>query len=242
MYHDIYESNINESGFLRKRDLPYKLNAIQFEEQIKAIKGYCGKNKKSQDDIVFTFDDGGKSFYNIVAPILEKYGFRGIFFVTTQYIGTKTFLSKDEIIKLHQRGHIIGSHAHTHEHMYSLSNEEVVKEWQTSIEILCNILGERINHVSIPNGDVSKRVLEAISNNDIQYVYTSKPTTQTKNYKGMEIIGRYVVLSDSSTEEILSIVSHNLKRFTLYAKYQTLKLIKSVLGSYYVKFKNVIFK
>ena len=242
MYHDIYESNINESGFLRKRDLPYKLNAIQFEEQIKAIKGYCGKNKKSQDDIVFTFDDGGKSFYSVAAPILEKYGFKGLFFVTTQYIGTKTFLTRNEILELHQRGHIIGSHAHSHEHMYSLSNDEVVKEWQNSIDILSNILGENIKNVSIPNGDVSKRVLDAISSHDIQYVYTSEPTTQTKNYKGMEIIGRYVVLSDSSKEEILSIVSCNLKRCILYTKYHILRLIKRVLGSYYVQLKNVIFK
>lgn len=242
MYHDIYESNVNESGFLRKRDYPYKLNSIKFEEQIKAIKGYCGKNKKSQDDIVFTFDDGGKSFYSVAAPILEKYGFKGLFFVTTQYIGTKTFLTRNEILELHQRGHIIGSHAHSHEHMYSLSNDEVVKEWQNSIDILSNILGENIKNVSIPNGDVSKRVLDAISSHDIQYVYTSEPTTQTKNYKGMEIIGRYVVLSDSSTEEILSIVSCNFKRCILYTKYHILRLIKRVLGSYYVQLKNVIFK
>ena len=40
MYHDIYTCDTTESGFQRKRDLPYKISALSFEEHVKTIKYY----------------------------------------------------------------------------------------------------------------------------------------------------------------------------------------------------------
>lgn len=242
MYHDVFESNIKESGFLRKRDYPYKISARSFEEQVQAIATLCRDKGICQDDVVFTFDDGGKSFYNVVAPILEKHGYRGLFFISTQYIDTDTFLSRQEIIALHRRGHIIGSHAHSHKHLYTLTDEQVVNEWKYSVDILSNILGERIIYASIPNGDVSKRVLNAISLQGVQYVYTSEPTTQVKSHNEMSIIGRYVILSESSTQYVLSLVGSKYRRFLLQMRHIVLMPIKRILGGYYVKLKNIFYK
>lgn len=242
MYHDVFESNIKESGFLRKRDYPYKISAHSFEEQIQAIATFCRDKGICQDDVVFTFDDGGKSFYNVVAPILERYGYQGMFFISTQYIDTDTFLSKQEIIALHKRGHIIGSHAHSHKHLYSLTDEQVVNEWKNSIDILSDILGERIRYASIPNGDVSKRVLNAISLQGVQYVYTSEPTVFVKKRDKMSIIGRYVILSESSTEYVLSLVESKCRRNLLLMRHIVLMPIKKILGGYYVKLKNIFYK
>lgn len=72
MYHDVYRHEVKESGFIRERDLPYKINAIAFEEQVKAISDYCKIMELPKDYVVFTFDDGGKSFHSVIAPILEK--------------------------------------------------------------------------------------------------------------------------------------------------------------------------
>ena len=44
MYHDIYLHDTNETGFLRERDLPYKIRKDSFEQQVKAIDDYCQKN------------------------------------------------------------------------------------------------------------------------------------------------------------------------------------------------------
>ena len=95
MYHDVFEQNPNESGFLQKRDLPYKINAVVFENHVKAISDYCIERDLPKESVVFTFDDGGKSFYHVIAPILEKYGYVGVFFISTNYIGTDTFLTED---------------------------------------------------------------------------------------------------------------------------------------------------
>ena len=86
MYHDVFVHDTNESGFQRERDLPYKMNASMFERHVKSISDYCESTHQSKNHVVFTFDDGGKSFHQVIAPILEKYGFKGIFFITTKYI------------------------------------------------------------------------------------------------------------------------------------------------------------
>ena len=242
MYHDVFAHDAIESGFLRERDLPYKMKACAFEEQVKAISEYCSTACLSKEHVVFTFDDGGKSFHRIIAPILEKYGYKGLFFITTKYIGANTFLNEAEIQELHKRGHIIGSHAHTHEHLYSLSDKQLEEEWKLSTEILSRILGENIKYASIPNGDISRRVLDTAQKYGIEHIYTSEPTTKKGDWHGMEIVGRYVLLADSSTDYVMSIIISSKKRFELSCKRILLKLIKSILGGNYVKLKKLLFR
>lgn len=242
MYHDVFVHDTNESGFLRERDVPYKVKVESFEQEVKAIFNYCHENKLGKEHIVFTFDDGGKSFHSVIAPILEKYGFKGLFFISTKYIGNSTFLNEEEIKDLFKRGHIIGSHAHTHEHLYTLSDEEVTNEWKNSVTILSNIIGAPIIYASIPNGDTSKRVLDSVAQYGIKHIYTSEPTTRVIFYKEMEVIGRYVIFADSSIDYVMSIVSSPSKRFVLSCKRAVLKVIKSMLGSNYIKLKNRLYK
>ena len=108
MYHDVYQYNPNESGFAS--DL-YKLDVHNFEEQVKALAN-LRDNKMSSLRILLTFDDGGSSFSHLIMSILDKYGFKGYFFISTNYIGQKGFLNHDEIIDLYNKGHYIGSHSH----------------------------------------------------------------------------------------------------------------------------------
>ena len=88
MYHDIVTKTDKSSGFQNDSAFQYKVEESAFEEQVKALQG---------KDVVFTFDDGGESFLTKIAPILEKYGFKGVFFISTKYIGTQGFLTKEQV-------------------------------------------------------------------------------------------------------------------------------------------------
>ena len=137
MYHDIEKRGEYKSGFQNDTAFHYKIDLDAFEAQVKAL--------AYNDDIVFTFDDGGSSALFLAAPILEKYGRKGLFFICTQYIGQPGFLTEKQITELENRGHLIGSHSHTHpSNMASLSINEIRKEWGKSCGILEKILGKRI--------------------------------------------------------------------------------------------------
>lgn len=177
MYHDVYKGDPSESGFQNESAFQYKIAVSQFEKQIESILNYCKRIKKDVNDIVrFTFDDGGVSFYTVIAPTLEKYGLKGIFFISTKYIGTDGFMSRDMIKELSLRGHIIGSHSHTHpQNMAQLTYDDIVSEWTESASILSAILGKKIEVASIPNGYANKSVLSACIDTGFKIVYTSIP-------------------------------------------------------------------
>jgi peptidoglycan/xylan/chitin deacetylase (PgdA/CDA1 family) len=234
MFHDVVSHKFPNSGFDRPGALQYTID----ENKFKSLMAFC---KEYFKDIVFSFDDGGSSFYNIAAPILEEYNKRGLFFISTKYIGTKGFLSEAQIKELHERGHIIASHSHSHPRDISkLTFDEIVNEWATSKAILENIIGEDVKVASIPGGAVSSAVLKGLKQTGYEEVYTSEPTNKTTSYKGMALIGRYTITNHSDINYIDNIFSNSVYRHRLILKYRCLRFLKSILGSNYNKLKQII--
>jgi len=67
--------------------------------------------------VVLTFDDSVRSHFEVVRPILIKYGFGATFFITEGFdFGTnkRDFLTWDEIRQLHEDGFEIGNHTRDH--------------------------------------------------------------------------------------------------------------------------------
>jgi peptidoglycan/xylan/chitin deacetylase (PgdA/CDA1 family) len=102
--------------------------------------------------ISFTFDDGFEECYTVIAPLLEKYNTRGAFFINANYIDsnldyqdrfnnrvktkTKKPMSWNQVIDLHKRGHLIGSHGLDHINFASLSIDEIEIQLKKNKEIL----------------------------------------------------------------------------------------------------------
>lgn len=225
MYHDIVTRDDKSSGFQNDSAFPYKVEESVFEEQVKALQG---------KDVIFTFDDGGESFYSKAAPILEKYGFRGVFFISTKYIGTPGFLTAGQVKELAERGHIIGSHSHTHPKVFSdLKPNDIKEEWNKSYAILNSILGETNLTASLPNGCSSKEVLNYAFAAGFTEVYTSEPTVKIRQINNKKVIGRYVVMELTSTQKVVKIVTSKTTRLKLYVKWKLVVLVRTILGPLY---------
>lgn len=234
MFHDVVDGQYPNSGFNKPGALQYTIDAWRFEKLVK----YC---VDSSADVVFTFDDGGSSFYNVIAPILEKYGKRGVFFISTGYIGTDRFLTKEQVRELHDKGHIIASHSDSHPRDISkLSIDEIVDEWSKSKKILEHIIGEEVNLASIPGGAISNNVLKGLKKSGYQVVYTSIPTNKADSFEGMNVIGRYTITNHSDIAYLNKLLSNSSYRKKLILKYKFLRLLKSILGSNYNKVKQTI--
>jgi peptidoglycan/xylan/chitin deacetylase (PgdA/CDA1 family) len=70
--------------------------------------------------IMLTFDDSHQEHYTVAAPELEKYGFKGVFFVMTIPIGKPHYLTVDQIKGLSDRGHVVGIHTWDHQNVKKL--------------------------------------------------------------------------------------------------------------------------
>jgi peptidoglycan/xylan/chitin deacetylase (PgdA/CDA1 family) len=70
--------------------------------------------------IMLTFDDSHEEHYSVVAPELEKYGFKGVFFIMTIPLGKPHYMTADEVKSLSDRGHVIGCHTWDHQNVKKL--------------------------------------------------------------------------------------------------------------------------
>lgn len=234
MYHDVVLESDKSSGFCHDGAFQYKVLKGDFAEHLE---------QTADDDVCWTFDDGGLSALTEAAPMLEAKGLKGVFFIATKYIGTKGFLSEEDIRELDRRGHVIGSHSHTHpENLTRLSKEELQDEWQTSVDILERILGKKVTVASVPNGYDNKDVFEAAYHAGIRTIYTSTPTNKEEQKYGLSIRGRYAVDNRMRTADMLGIVRDSSIRKRLYYRWCLLNVIKFFLGGYYEKIKAVFIK
>lgn len=234
MFHDVFEMSSTESGFQGVGPDLYKIDKETFEE-------FVISTQRKIHNFVFTFDDGGSSFYNVIAPILEKYKIKGVFFIATSCIGKAGFLSAEQIIDLFNRGHTIGSHSHSHKRLSELSDTEIYSEWKKSKDILSALLKSPVNTASIPNGYQSDSVLKMAKKAGYKYLYTSIPTVKEIHKYGITIIGRFVVTKHTKPKFVNKLQS-SCFRIYLRLRSSLLMNLQHIMGPYYKKIRNLIFK
>lgn len=98
------------------------------------------------------FDDADLSQFEVARPILDKYGFKAVFFIMTVVLNKPGYMNKDQVKELSDQGHVIASH--TWDHMNVKKMEE--KDWEKQIEKpsrqLEQITGKKIEYFAYPFG------------------------------------------------------------------------------------------
>jgi peptidoglycan/xylan/chitin deacetylase (PgdA/CDA1 family) len=146
-------------------------------------------------EVALTFDDGGASAEH-VARLLEEYGWRGHFFVTTGRVGSQGFLTPPELVELTSRGHTIGSHSHTHPtYMGRLDRQSIDREWVESRARLAEILGEPPRIASVPGGFVTPAVIDSAARAGYGILLTSEPRSRPRRVGPLLVMGRYAIWS-----------------------------------------------
>ncbi len=223
LFHDVVnQGDVASSGFLVPGANRYKLDRIEFERDLAAIAQVVPKKpERLPEDLpsssarggpgvapfYLTFDDGGASAWPCIDELLEPRGWKAHFLITTGYIGNQRFLGKNEIRALRGRGHVIGSHSASHPERMSVCGwQRLLDEWETSVKILSDILGEPVIVASVPGGYYSKRVAEAAARTGIRVLFTSEPTTVATQVDGCLVLGRFTILRGMSPSAVARLV------------------------------------
>jgi len=150
-------------------DREYVLALDRFEAHM----AYLNAKSATSIPVVVSFDDGDSSCHTIAAPVLERHGLRGHFFVVTEWIGQPGFMDADQLRDLVSRGHGVHSHSRTHPRLSSLSTAGIDDELQRSKADLEQILGRAVTQFSIPGGAYDDRVIAAARRAGYQAVFNS---------------------------------------------------------------------
>ncbi len=125
-----------------------------------------------QKPVMITFDDSRIEHFMIAAPVMEKYGFRGVFFIMTITYNKKNYMTTEQIAQLSKAGHCVGLHSWDHVMVTKYKDES---DWR--------------KEVTDP-----KKKLEKIVNSPIEYwAYPDG----IYNHKGAEELNKYFKLSFS---------------------------------------------
>lgn len=105
--------------------------------------------------VMITFDDTDYDQYEVGAKVLDKYGYKGVYFIMTVSIGKKGkvhYMSKEDIKDLSDRGNTIGSHTYDHQNFKKFTGDDWVTQIDKPTAKLEEITGKKILDFAYPFG------------------------------------------------------------------------------------------
>lgn len=113
---------------------------------------------------MITFDDSRVEHSLIAAPVMEKQGFKGVFFIMTITYNKKNYMTKEQIAQLAKAGHTIGLHSWDHT---MVTKYKDAADWQKEVvepkEKLEKIVGSAVEYWAYPNGVYDHKGAEELS-------------------------------------------------------------------------------
>ncbi len=185
-YHHIRNFNAGQSESMKS----YSVTPTAFAEQMKALHDsdyqtilpdqlydyllYDGVLPAKP--VMITFDDTDEEQYSIGVPEMNKYGFKGVYFIMTISINRPRYMSKEQIKNLSDSGHVIAGHTWDH-HMVT---KYVGADWDTQLvnpqRKLEAITGKKVKYFAYPFGLWNQAAIPEIKNRgyDLAFILSSK--------------------------------------------------------------------
>jgi peptidoglycan/xylan/chitin deacetylase (PgdA/CDA1 family) len=133
---------------------------------------------------VVVFDDGNRDGYDEAYPILERYGFEGVFAVVVGRVDVRRrAMTWDELGELEAAGHEIANHTMHHANVARLDAAGLEREVGRAAELLHRHLGEWPRTFVYPFGIWDQAAVEAVraSHHRIGYTTAFGPTRPTSH-------------------------------------------------------------
>lgn len=156
-YHRITKGTIE----VNTEYLEYTLDIAEFERQLHYLSTYCNVLPPSEwflpSDLPLrvglTFDDGNYSDLEFALPILEKFGFKALFFPVVNWLENKDYLSIKDLKTIESFGHSVQAHSISHPDFIKLSSHQRSKEIEDTIAFFEQKLDLQVKYFALPYGN-----------------------------------------------------------------------------------------
>ena len=155
-----------------RADRGYEVTIAQFKAQMKALadSGYhtvlpdqlydylvYGTALPSKP-VMITYDDTDEEQFSIAKPEMDKYGFKGVYFLMTISINRPNYMTKEQIKQLADEGHAVVSHTWDHHRVDKYKQENQIEE--RGVKKMVNDWDQQLAK--------TKKDIEAITGNPVQ--------------------------------------------------------------------------
>lgn len=180
-YHNIRNFRPGESDRMKS----YTVTPSSFAEQMRALSdsGYhtihpdelfdhltTGKQLPPKP-IILSFDDTDLEHYSIASKEMNKYGFKGLYFIMTIAINKPKYMSNGQLKELSDSGNTIASHTWDH-HMVT---KYAGSTWDSQLVMpkkkLEEITGSKVNYFAYPFGLWNRESIPEIKKRDYKMAF-----------------------------------------------------------------------
>lgn len=136
-----------------------------------------------------TFDDGPSAWTPAVLELLQEHGARATFFLIGSRVRERPGTARD----IRAAGHELGSHTLTHPRLTELGDDEIRAEIAGGIDAIDEVLGERPRLFRAPGFHADARVLEIVSELELDAVFADVDPEDWRPGKDSHTIFRHVL-------------------------------------------------
>jgi peptidoglycan/xylan/chitin deacetylase (PgdA/CDA1 family) len=112
--------------------------------------------------VMISFDDSHEEQYTIAREEMNKYGFKGVYFIMTVSLGRPGYMTKEEVKQLADEGNPVGSHTWNHSNIKNYSGQDwVIQIDKPSLE-LEKITGRPVEYFAYPFGLWNREAIEQL--------------------------------------------------------------------------------
>lgn len=128
------------------------------------LTAHFNSNKSLPDQpIIITFDDGWENQYRYAFPIMQKYGYTGIFYIYSNPIDKKVFLKWDEVKTMVDANMVIGDHTKSHPELSKIKDDATLRqEIEDSKKIIEAKIRKPVNDFAYPFGDFNSHTVDIV--------------------------------------------------------------------------------
>ena len=214
----------------------YEVTIAEFKAQMKALADsgyktilpdqyydYLTKGTAlPEKPVMITYDDTDEEQFSIAKPEMDKYGFKGVYFIMTISIGRPKYMTKEQIKQLSDEGHIIGSHTWDHHRVDRLKNENtieyrgkkiVVNEWDFQLtntkKQLEELTGKPVEYFAYPFGLWNREAIPEIDKRGYKMSFilsTARDSTQP-----LHTVRRMIVSPTWSAQGMIRVMKSTFK-------------------------------
>jgi peptidoglycan/xylan/chitin deacetylase (PgdA/CDA1 family) len=226
-----------------KRGVPLNISSNIFERQIKALAENGYKSiffneivtlNSRENYIIITFDDGWQGNYTHCLPILKRYGFKAIFFISVGSVGSDQFMTWNEIIEMKNNGMAIESHAMSHTPLHTIKSKDTLShELKASKDIIESKLDNQVTAISFPHGSYNQQIIMAAAEMGYDVMCTSdiRCIYNTSFNNKPAVVGRLPITNTMNLETFLKYVQYDDKEIVKLKLNKLLKkTIKNLIG------------
>ena len=184
MYHHIRTPEPTDSALFRDLSCPFDLfsshldylqqagfNTVTFKEIENAL---AQRKPLGAHVVLLSFDDGGQDQWQAFQELARR-GMKGVFFVTSGYVGSPRHLSPDQLRAMVEAGMEVGSHPVHHLDLTTLAPQAMQAELLRSKQELESIIGQTIIRVAYTAGRNNESVRKMSESVGYRYGRTTLP-------------------------------------------------------------------